>query len=350
MYGKSTELKSSLAPSNHSRSAVVTNSNLETDRILETLTDLLFTLVDELFTSFPVVRESLIIKHYTEISKFLIIHNTNFEGKTMKTFEDSLKTTLKTYPWEGKLKNSVFSQWRNLLTSNSMMTLNLLEDYLKEILFESEKNLESLLKLCHTHLNLTQFTCNIFPEISDFHIFFTKMTETLMQKTLNVQKKTSETSSQPRIQRAQMENLSKKVQSRTEWINFSETVSESVDYEKMQKSLINCCRRCFKRTQTSQTQTVSYSGAPGWEITRVYLEITDGRFTDINILDTKLTENRLFVDVQVWFPKFSGKQVWFSMKVEGTSCRKRNFESTVSEIREFLVLVDSKGSVEISED
>lgn len=348
MYTNSTELKSSLSPSIHSRSIVTTNNLLENDRILDTLTDLLFTLLDEIFISFPIIRESLIIKHYTDISKFLVIHNTNFDSITMKIFDDFLKLQLKNYAWELKLKNSILSQWRNILMSQSSLSLTLIEDQITEITKDSEKNFEHLLNLFQGHLEITQLATNPFPSIYNFRSFFSKTLENLKQKTLFIQNQEKLINAQ--IQKAQVEHLVKKVQTRTEWINFSETITEAVDYERVKSSLLNCCKRCINRTLISKTVNCIYKGASGWEITRVYAEINDGSFSDISILSSKISENLVYVEVEVWFRKFAAKQVWFSLKVEGTSCRKRNFESTVSEIKEFLVVVDSTGAHEIDED
>ena len=348
MYASSTELRSYLKPSHHSRCSVATNNLLESESILETLTDLLFALLDELFLSFPFIRESLFIKYYTDISKFLAIHNTDFDTAMIKNFDDSLKIQLKSYTWELKLKPCLLSQWRNLLLSQLTISLYLIEGQITEMIKENMKNLDNLLKLARFNLSIVQFKINPFPRISHFNSFFTKISHNLKQKTLFMLKQ--ETFKTARVQRAQVENLAKKIQSRTEWINFSEIITETLNYDEGVNSLINCCKRCMKRVLISKAVNFIYNGSPGWEITRVYTEVIDGRFNDISILSAKITNNSLCIEVEVWFNKFLGKQVWFSLKIEGTSCRRKNFESTISEIRDFLVVVDCSGSYEINED
>lgn len=352
MYGISSELRSPLTSSHNGRSAVATNNSLETERIIDTLTEILFTLLDELFLSFPIIRESLFIKHYTDISKFLIIHNTNFDSIMMKNFDSLLKIQLKTYSWEQKIMTCILTEWRNLLINHFSMSLSHIEDEITQIIKDNKKNLENLLKLASSHFALTQFKIRPFPRISFFNSFFTKVSESLKRKTLFVlgQLENQVNLKSCLVQRAQVEDLVKKVQICTEWMNFSDTITETLDYNRGQNSLIKCCKRCLKRILISKTLNCTYNGAPGWEITRVFTEVIDGRFNDINILHSKIADNLLYVEVEIWFNKFAGKRIWFSLKIEGTSCRKINFESTVSEIRDFLVVVDSSGAYEINED
>jgi len=78
--------------------------------------------------------------------------------------------------------------------------------------------------------------------------------------------------------------------------------------------------------------------------------VADGRFTNILIQNTSISENKVYIDVTVQYYQFGTKEVWFSLKVEGSSVRQKMYESKVSEIKEFLVIIDQHGSHEIPEE
>lgn len=352
MESNSTELKSSLNNSTQTRSSALNKPTVENDCILETLIEILDGMVEEIFNYFPEINENNIIKHFTDIGKFLLIHNTTFDSKSMKFFEEGCKKSIKNFNWDSFLKKKLFSQWRNLFLRNSIRAPGDQNESINDLINESKKSLNIILNLSHSHINLTQMTSNIFPTISEFDEFFLSISEKLKEKTFFIYNKLHERSdtNPPRIQKAQVEDLTNKQKRRTEWMNFSESLEETIQISHYKCSFGNCCKRLFSRPVLSKTVSCVYTGPVGWEITRVFTEIADGRFTNILIQNSSISENKVYIDVEVQYHQFGTKEVWFSLKVEGSSVRKKMYESKVSEIKEFLVIVDQFGSHEIPEE
>lgn len=352
MDSKYTELKSTLTSSTQIKSSINNIPALENERILETLCEILDTMLDEIFLVFPEINENHIIKHYTEIAKFFSIHHTSFDPKTMRFFEEGCIKFVSSFNWESYLKKCLYSQWRNLFLRNSVRVPESQNDFIDELVNDNKKNLNTILTLAHEHINLTQMTVNIFPALSEFNEFFVSISNKLKEKTFSIynQIKEQKESGPLRIQKAQVEHQTKKKKNRTEWVNFSESIMENVSIEYYKCSIGNCCKRLFSRPVLSKIVNCVYTGAAGWEITSVSTEIIDGRYTEIIILSTTISDNCVYIEVEVKYHQFGTKEVWFNLKIEGSSVKKKVYETKASEIKEFLVIIDKNGSHEIPEE
>lgn len=354
MDSKYTELKTTLSTSTSTqlRSSTSNIPTLENERILETLCEILETMLEEIFSVFPEINENNIIKYYTEIGKFFTIHHTDFDSKAMKFFEEGCLKFAACFNWELYLKKCLYSQWRNLFLRNSVRAPESQNDFIDELVKDNKQSLNTVLALANEHIGLTQMTLNIFPALSEFDEFFLRISRKLNEKTYSIysQIKDQKESGPLRIQKAQIEDLVKKKRNRTEWVSFSESLLENVSIEHYKCSIGNCCKRLISRPVLSKVVNCVYTGPVGWEITRVNTEVIDGRYTSIMILSTSISENCVYIEVEVKYHQFGSKEIWFNLKIEGSSVKKKVYETKTSEIKEFLVIIDQNGSHEIPEE